>query len=134
MSAGSRLKEERERLKLTQKSMAEAAGTTTRTQISYEGNATPPKSAYLAKVAVFGIDVGYVITGKRFENVACTPTELAYLRQCRALATKGLAQQGLDGLNFLRISSGIEWSDMPAVYQAMQTGEETEPTNEGDKE
>ncbi|MCK9635991.1 MAG: helix-turn-helix transcriptional regulator [Methylobacter tundripaludum] len=122
MTIGGRLREERERLDLSQTSMAEAAGTTKKTQLDYEKNRTPPKANYLAKVATFGVDVAYVITGIRAENVAHNAIELGYLRQCRILATKGLAQQGLDGLNFLRISNVIEWSDMPAVYQSMQTG------------
>jgi len=122
VTIGGRLREERERLDLSQTSMAEAAGTTKKTQLDYEKNRTPPKANYLAKVATFGVDVAYVITGIRAENVAHNAIELGYLRQCRILATKGLAQQGLDGLNFLRISNVIEWSDMPAVYQSMQTG------------
>ena len=123
MSIGARLREERERLKLTQPAIAEAAGTTKRTQSAYETDKTPPKGSYLAKVAIFGVDVGYVITGIRAENVAHNAMELSYLRQCRVLATKDLAKQGLDGLNFIRTSNGIEWTDMPAVYQAMQAGE-----------
>jgi len=55
--------------------------------------------------------IKYIVTGEQFENVASNATELAYLRQCRALATKRLAQQGLDGLNFSRISNGIEWPE-----------------------
>lgn len=124
MTIGDRLKEERERLRLTQPSMADAAETTKKTQIDYEKNKTTPKGKYLAKVAVLGVDVGYVITGIRAENVAHTPTELGYLRHCRVLATKGLAEQGLKGLVFLRESNGISWDDMPTVYQSMQTGEE----------
>ncbi len=122
MNAGERLKEERERLSLTQKAIADAAGTTSRTQISYEGNGSPPKSSYLAKVALLGVDVGYVITGIRAENVAHTPTELGYLRHCRLLATKGLEIQGLNGLVFLRESNGISMDAMPDAYQ--QTGQQ----------
>lgn len=108
MTIGERLREERERLKLTQPAIAEAAGTTKQTQHAYETNRTPPKASYLSKVASLGIDVAYVVTGERLENTASTPTELAYLRNCRALARHGLAQKGLDGLTFLRQASGIE--------------------------
>jgi transcriptional regulator with XRE-family HTH domain len=124
MSIGARLREERERFKLAQTPFAELGGTTKQTQHAYESNRTTPKGSYLAKVAALGVDVVYVITGIRAENVAHNATELAYLRQCRVLATKGLAQQGLDGLNFLRTSNGIEWADMPAVYQSMNAGEQ----------
>ncbi|WAR43619.1 helix-turn-helix domain-containing protein [Methylomonas rapida] len=134
MTIGARLREERERLKISQTPFAEAGGATKQTQHAYESNKTTPKGRYLAKVAALGVDVGYVITGIRAENVAHTPTELGYLRHCRILATRNLHEQGLKGLQFLRESNGIPWTDMPAVYQAMQTGEEPEPTNEGDKE
>lgn len=117
MTIGDRLKEERERLKLSQTSMGEAAETTKKTQIDYEKNNTPPKANYLAKVAILGVDVGYVVTGVRAENVAHTPTELGYLRQCRLLATKGLEGEGLKGLVFLRESNGISIDDMPNAYQ-----------------
>lgn len=134
MTIGSRLQEERDRLNLNQTAMAHAAGTTRRTQSAYETDRTPPKGGYLAKIAALGVDVGYVITGIRAENVAHTPTELGYLRHCRILATRNLHEQGLKGLQFLRESNGIPWTDMPAVYQAMQTGEEPEPTNQGETE
>lgn len=124
MSIGNRLREERERLKLSQPSMAGAAGTTKRTQFAYETDKTPPKASYLAKVASLGVDVGYVITGVRAENVAHTPTEMGYLRHCRLLATKGLDAQGLKGLVFLRESNGIKLEDMPLAYQPVATEDE----------
>jgi transcriptional regulator with XRE-family HTH domain len=109
MSIGQRLKEERERLNLSQTALAEAAGTTKQTQFAYETDRTPPKASYLAAVAPYGVDVAYVVTGQRLENVAGTPTELAYLRNCRALAKHGMAKQGLDGLTFLRQTKNIEF-------------------------
>lgn len=116
MTIGNRLKEERERIAMTQPAFAEYANTTKKTQIDYEKDKTPPKGSYLAKVAELGVDVGYVITGLRAENVAHTPTELAYLRNCRLLRTKGLEGQGLQGLVFLREANGISTTDMPAAY------------------
>lgn len=104
MTIGQRLKEERERLTLSQLAIAEMAGTTRKTQIDHETDRTPPKASYLAKVASLGVDVAYVITGERLENVAGTPTELAYLRKGRELyAAGGMAamEQGLQGLVFL---------------------------------
>jgi hypothetical protein len=94
--------------------MADAAGTTKKTQIDYESDRTPPKATYLAAVAPYGVDVAYVVTGQRLVNVAGTPTELAYLRNCRALAKHGMAKQGLDGLTFLRESKGIKLHEDPS--------------------
>jgi len=132
MSIGARLREERERLKLSQTPFAEAGGATKQTQHAYESNRTPPKANYLAKVARLGVDVGYVITGIRAENVAHTPTEMGYLRHCRVLATKGLEGMGLKGLVFLRESNGLTWDDMPEVYQSMQAGEQIDSTGESE--
>jgi transcriptional regulator with XRE-family HTH domain len=118
MSIGNRIKEERERMKLSQTSFADLVGVHRKSQANYETDQRNPNTAYMKAMATAGIDVGYIITGERFENIASTATELAYLRQCRALAAKGLAQQGLDGLNFLRISNGIEWPEQqPATSE-----------------
>lgn len=113
MDIGDRLKEERERLKLTQKSIADFAGTTTRTQISYEGNLTRPKGGYLARVSSLGVDVAYVLTGERLENTATTPTELAYLRICRRLAdVDGGQKAGNAALLGVLASYGLKlWPD-----------------------
>lgn len=83
MTIGERLREERERLKLTQPSMAEAAETTKQTQHAYETNRTPPKASYLAAVAGLGVDVAYVVTGIRSPNTASTPMEMALLDNYR---------------------------------------------------
>lgn len=104
MTIGERLKEERDRLKLSQPALAEAAGTTKKTQIDYEKDKTQPKANYLAKVAEMGVDVAYVITGMRLENVASTPTELAFLRNCRAFkstASRAAALKALSALSGL---------------------------------
>lgn len=121
MTIGKRLKEERERLHLKQEQLYEFAGVSRQTFGAYENDRSKPKSEFLAKIATFGFDVGYIITGVRAENVAHTPTEMGYLRQCRLLATKGLDRKGLDGLVFLRESNGIKLEDMPSAYQS-QTG------------
>jgi len=108
VTIGDRLKEERERLKLSQTSLADAAGTTKKTQIDYEKNKTQPKANYLAAVAAFGVDVAYVITGIRLENVASTPTELAFLRNCRAFKTNASRDSALRALAAL---SGLDSSE-----------------------
>ena len=63
-TTGERLKAERERLGLTQKTVATAFGTTTKTQIDYELGRNAPNARYLEKAAVLGVDVQYVITGR----------------------------------------------------------------------
>lgn len=83
MTIGERLKEERERLRLTQPAIASAADTTKQTQHAYETDRTPPKASYLAAIAILGVDVAYVITGERALNTARTPMEVALLENYR---------------------------------------------------
>ncbi|MBN3779930.1 transcriptional regulator [Burkholderia sp. Ac-20345] len=65
MSIGVRLREERERLKLTQPAFGEIAQAAKRTVISWEQGASTPTAAQLALLAEAGMDVLYVITGSR---------------------------------------------------------------------
>lgn len=87
MTIGLRLKSEREKLGLSQTAMAEMAHTTKKTQIDHETDRTPPKATYLAQVASLGVDVGYVITGERLENVARGSVETSVLLHFRQLPT-----------------------------------------------
>lgn len=61
---GVRLKEERERLGLTQPAFAEAAGAAKRTLIEWEKGTTSPNSVQLSALAAIGVDVYYVLTGE----------------------------------------------------------------------
>lgn len=63
MSFFDRLREERERLGLSQAAMAAIAGTSLRSQSGWEkGRSSPSTEAYQAWAKI-GLDVGYVITG-----------------------------------------------------------------------
>lgn len=64
-SFGERLKTERKRLRLTQREMAERSGSSEPSQRRYEGGDRRPDAEYLEKVAALGIDIVYVLTGKR---------------------------------------------------------------------
>ena len=61
----SRLIEERERLRLSQPALAEMGGTKLRTLQNWESAKNYPSSEFLADAAKFGVDVQYVITGRR---------------------------------------------------------------------
>lgn len=75
MSVGTRLKEERKRLGLTQEVMAVACGVTKRTQIFYEQDSVGASASYLAAAHELGTDVAYVLTGNR-ERLAPADVEL----------------------------------------------------------
>jgi len=79
---GERLKEERERLGLTQTACGEAGGVKKLAQIQYEKGASFPTARYLAEAAAAGVDVLYVITGSR-GGVVLTPEETALVDNFR---------------------------------------------------
>jgi transcriptional regulator with XRE-family HTH domain len=60
-----RLKEERVRLGLTQEELALLGGIKVNAQSVYERGARTPNAKYLSNVDKAGVDVLYVITGKR---------------------------------------------------------------------
>lgn len=66
---GERLKEERERLDLTQPAFAEACGAKKRTLIDWEKGVSSPTAVQLAALAALGVDVLYVLTGQRAQSV-----------------------------------------------------------------
>ena len=106
MTIGDRLKEERDRLKLSQPAVADAAGVSKKTQIDYEKNRTPPDANYFGVLAGLGFDISYVITGMRIENAARTPVELAFLRNSRAMPSQDARQAALDAVVGLRKAFG----------------------------
>ena len=60
---GSRLRQERERLGLSQKIFGEIGGVEANAQGKYESGGRAPKADYLSRVAEKGVDVLYVLTG-----------------------------------------------------------------------
>jgi len=67
---GSRIREERERLRLTQRAFGEIGGVEPNAQGKYESGERWPKADYLAAVAEHGVDVLYLLTGKRMAQPA----------------------------------------------------------------
>jgi transcriptional regulator with XRE-family HTH domain len=72
---GARLREERERLGLSQRAFGEIGGVEPNAQGKYESGDRTPKADYLAAVAAKGVDVLYVLTGAR------TPSPIENLSQ-----------------------------------------------------
>lgn len=65
MTLGSRLREERERLGLSQTQLGELGGVGKMSQINYEKDQRLPKADYLAALEAAGVDMRYVVTGQR---------------------------------------------------------------------
>lgn len=83
MTVGKRLKEERKRLGLTQVQLGEACGFTKWGQVNFEADKNLPGGAYLIAADGLGIDVAYVLTGRRS---TLAPDETVLLAAYRAAA------------------------------------------------
>lgn len=68
------LTEERNRLNLKAKDVAEFVGVAIPTQSNYENGKRSPDAEYLAKLTDLGFDINYVLTGKR-ESLSLTTQE-----------------------------------------------------------
>lgn len=102
MSIPSRLKEEREKLQITQAEMAEAGGVKPQAVSLYEAGKRSPDAKYLEQVAAVGVDVGYVLTGQRSLPMLSplTPEENALLDNYKQAdeAGRAAARRVLDAL------------------------------------
>ena len=65
MTVGARIKEERERLGLSQDALGQLAGSSRRSVINWESDTTAPGVEALALMAQGGVDVLFVVTGAR---------------------------------------------------------------------
>lgn len=65
-----RLREERERLGMSQDAFGEIAGVRKQAQHLYEKGERHPDTRYLAAIAAAGADVLYILTGQRSQPVA----------------------------------------------------------------
>lgn len=88
VGVGERLREERTRLGLNQEAFAQLGGITRNTQGSYEKGERNPDSVYLTAVLKAGVDVPYVLTGRRTRRAleGLTEAEEVLLHQIRALS------------------------------------------------
>ncbi|EAS1479474.1 helix-turn-helix transcriptional regulator [Salmonella enterica] len=86
---GSRLRDERKRLGMKQTEFVELIGVSRGSQVAYEADKKIPGGAYLASIEKVGIDVLYVLTGKRIPSsdgiTTETQEEKALLENYRAM-------------------------------------------------
>lgn len=95
---GSRIREERLFLGLTQEAFAKQLGVHRKTQGNYESGAREPDAAYLSAASKSGVDIGYVLTGERasgahralvrlvdviFDALRLTPHEMEFADICQ---------------------------------------------------
>lgn len=85
---GERLREERERLRLSQAAFGEIGGVKANAQGKYESGERFPGADYLEAVAAYGVDALYVVTGERkpLPSKSLTAEEAAVLAHFRVLS------------------------------------------------
>lgn len=91
---GERLKEERERLQMTQPAFAAAAGAAKRTLIEWEKGSTSPNAVQLSALGEIGVDVLYVVTGKTQRQLAAEQAASVAASGVEALRELQYLQQG----------------------------------------
>ena len=86
VTMGERLREQRDALSASQTDLGKSGGVTKQAQINYEKGARFPDARYLAAVADRGVDVLYVLTGRR---------EMKPMTQSMSMSGAGMvAEQG----------------------------------------
>lgn len=85
MGYGERLRHERQRLGMTQANFAATVGTDSQKQSLYETSKRELRADYLAAAAAAGVDVYFVLTGKRLDGAALADDEGHLLDGYRAL-------------------------------------------------
>ena len=67
---GDRIRSERRRLEMTQTQFAQATGISQATQVGYENGAHLPNVHYLNRASALGVDIVFVVLGKRTPQAA----------------------------------------------------------------
>ena len=70
---GARIREERNRMALSQEAFGAIPGVTKQAQIKYEKDERHPDTLYLAAIVAAGADVLYILTGQRSGVAAAAP-------------------------------------------------------------
>ncbi|WP_213878794.1 helix-turn-helix transcriptional regulator [Pseudomonas sp. dw_358] len=112
---GPRLREERERLCMTQKVFGLIGGVEPNAQGKYESGERTPKADYLANVACHGVDVLYVLTGQRIPM----PLEQLSNAEENVLGSyRVLPREGQEALHHMALSL----AEMSANYASKAPG------------
>lgn len=91
---GDRLREERDKLGLSQAKLAEIGGVSRPSQVSYEKSGGNPPGDYWTALAAANFDVQYIFTGVRSENwPLSSDAQTAQITKTELLDTLELIQQ-----------------------------------------
>jgi transcriptional regulator with XRE-family HTH domain len=83
---GDRLRDERVRLNLKQEDLAQAGGVNRNTQGSYERGVRTPDTDYLSGIAPLGVDIVFVLTGRKAGGDSLNAVEAQIIEQYRVIA------------------------------------------------
>jgi transcriptional regulator with XRE-family HTH domain len=97
MTIGERLRQERERLGLSQPKLAGLVNTTKQTVFSWESGKTAPDGFQLSTLAAAGADVLYILTGEYGGVLTHDEREMLSLFRAAPLAVKSAAVGALQG-------------------------------------
>lgn len=131
-----RLIEERNRLNLLQKDFAELAGISIKSQVDYEKGRAPLFTAYLERIAELGVDVQYILTGRREGGTILTEEDRSLLtlfhragptlRQAAlAVLSAGQAGGAIVGGDYIRASENAR------VYKRVAGGKTAKQSKTG---
>ncbi|MDE9487244.1 XRE family transcriptional regulator [Xenorhabdus bovienii] len=106
---GSRIKEERERLGLSQTDFANMTGDSSHVQASYESNQIAPEGLYLQKITRHGCDTLYIITGYRRRPINISTDEQELIENYRAMneASRLKIQAVGDTFTYSKVSRNV---------------------------
>ena len=122
MDIGMRLREERDRIGMTQEAFGQAGGVLKRALIRYEKGERMPDAEFLAAIAAAGADVLYVLTGQRMGSAAVTQPSLntELLADAIELVEKLLTKTGRT------FTPAKKAKHVAALYQAFSSGQEVD--------
>lgn len=112
-----RLRSERERLGLSQTDFGAIAGVKRNAQMNYENGTRAPDADYLSAIAEAGVDIHYVVTGKRVLTESDVQTELKNLADAWEAIEIALREANKT-LPVDKMRQAAE-----ALYQAVKNGE-----------
>lgn len=121
-SAGQRLREERERLGISQRAAAALVAISKNTQAAYEAGTSPISLDYLEKLRPHGFDVAYIAVGNRAGE---SPHQALHdaIRRSLNQSPPPIAEDGLDLVKVdeidLAYGLGGTFSDVPVETQSL---------------
>jgi phage repressor protein C with HTH and peptisase S24 domain len=87
--AAQRLRQERERVGISQRALAELAGVNKNSQLAYENGRSPITLDYLERIEPVGIDPVFVVAGRRSGGAAEDETKVSDRRQAYRPSPRG---------------------------------------------